>query len=298
MSEDQLRRALRAVDDLTPPDDDLFVQRALLRGRARAGRRRARVLGAAAAVALVGTVGAGWAATHLPGGSSTTAAGRAADAQARGGDEGTGAVEPNAAPPAPGLPGPSATPGAVPPGLPLPSATAPGGAGNGVPPQRDTSGWLSGASSPQRTAFDALAPTLMAAYGDVFGGAYATDATNTHVVVTVTRHDEGLEALVRSAMPAPSDVDFRVVANTAARKGAVAARVRADLAAWRLQGVAITAVAVDARADRVLVTVTEPAAAPPVERRYGSDVVRAVPAPASPGSPTLPNGSPPPAPQR
>ncbi|MCU1538335.1 MAG: hypothetical protein JWP82_2686, partial [Humibacillus sp.] len=58
--ERRLRKALGTVDDLEPPRDDLFVQRALLRGRARTARRRTSVLGAAAAVVVVGAVGGAW----------------------------------------------------------------------------------------------------------------------------------------------------------------------------------------------------------------------------------------------
>lgn len=297
MSEDQVRRALAAVDDLPPPRDDLFGDRALQRGRARAGRRRARVLGAVATVALVATLGAGWVVSRgvLGAGPSTTALAPAVEG-------GTGAPEPNAAPPAPPASG-DAVPGQVPTGQSPPGRSASPGSPGGMPPQLDLSPWLSGPSSPQRQAFDALAPTLVAAYGQVFGGAYATDPGNTHLVVTLTRRDPALEALVRSSMPSPSDVDFRVVANSAARKEQVAARVRADEPSWSLRGVTIAGVTVDARIDRVVVAVAEPGAAALVEGRYGAAVVRAVVVPDAsepdtPVTPKLPNGSPPPPLQR
>ena len=55
--EQRLRKVLGTVDDLEPPRDDLFMQRALLRGRARTSRRRSAMLGAAAAVVVGAVIG-------------------------------------------------------------------------------------------------------------------------------------------------------------------------------------------------------------------------------------------------
>ena len=52
-SEQQLRRALRTMNDLEPPTDELFVQRAVIRGRARTHRRRNTLIAAAAALVVV-----------------------------------------------------------------------------------------------------------------------------------------------------------------------------------------------------------------------------------------------------
>jgi hypothetical protein len=144
-----------------------------------------------------------------------------------------------------------------------------------VPPAKDGSVWLSGRDTPQRAILDELIPTLSVTYPDVFGGAYATDETNTHLVVTVTRRDAGLEALVTSSMPSPGDVAFAVVANTATRKQEVAARVAGDASGWLAKGVTVVDVRLDARADRVVVAVREEASVGLVEQRYGSDIVRA-----------------------
>ncbi|MDN5790449.1 MAG: hypothetical protein L0H25_06230, partial [Micrococcales bacterium] len=121
---------------------------------------------------------------------------------------------------------------------------------------------------------------------EVFGGAYATDPSNTHIVVTVTRHDPALEALVKGAMPDPGDVQFRVVEHTAAEKIRVAAQIRADIAMWRGRGVTIQQVLVDAQSDRVVVAVAPavgpikdsriPTAAAGIPKHYGADLVAVV----------------------
>ena len=248
MTEQQLRKALDAANDLEPPADELFVQRALQRGRARTARRRRSFVGAAAGVALVSVLGGTWLSAQQFGASTVTQGGSAGElaSPASGGSRSGDAAMGESAP------------------------------AQAATPPKDGSGWLTGRDSPQRAALDELAPTLSLTYPDVFGGAYATDAANTHLVVTVTRHDAGLEALVTSSMPSPGDVTFVVVANTAVRKQEVAARAAREAPEWLAKGVAIVGVRPDARADRVLVTVREAAAVSLVEQRYGSDIVRAV----------------------
>ena len=59
-SEQQLRRALRAMNDLQPPTDELFVQRAVIRGRARTNRRRNTIVAAAAALVVIAGGGGAW----------------------------------------------------------------------------------------------------------------------------------------------------------------------------------------------------------------------------------------------
>jgi hypothetical protein len=251
MTEHQLRKALDAANDLEPPADELFVQRALQRGRARTARRRSALVGAAAGVALVTVLGGTW----LSGqqfGTGTATQGQSAGGMAQDGSEGSGGSRF----------GDTAT-GEVAPARPQ------------VPPAKDGSVWLTGRDTPQRAALDELIPTLSLSYPDVFGGAYATDETNTRLVVTVTRRDAGLESLVTSSMPSPGDVAFAVVANTAARKQEVAARVADDASGWLAKGIPIVDVRLDARADRVLVTVREAAAVSLIEQRYGTDIVRA-----------------------
>lgn len=307
-TEQQLRKALGVVNDIEPPQDDLFVQRAVSRGRAKAARRRSAVLGAAAGVALVGVLGGGWIAGPLrPSTESTTAAQLNSRAE----------QGPDSAAVAPEVAGSSSMPtdatpgaGAGSPEVGSPKAGSPSaGSPGGVPAAGDTSIWLSGAVSPQRTAFDSIAPTLAAGYRETFGGAYATDPSNTHIVITETRHDPALEALVKGAMPAHDDVDFRLVEHTAAEKIRVAAQIRADIAMWRGRGVTIQQVLVDARTDRVVVTVapavgpikdsTLPTAAADIPRHYGADLVTVVRGRYSTlPQPKLPGGSLPPTLQR
>lgn len=273
-TDEQLRKALGAVNDLEPPPDDLFVQRAVSRGRARTARRRSSIVGAAAGVALVGVLGGGWVVGQLQGGGHVTAT----SGSAQGAPDTVGRAT----------------------GTPDTSGRATGVPTIHVPAARDTSIWLSGASSPQRTAFDAIAATVAANYPDVFGGAYATDPGNTHLVVTVTRHDAELESFVTHAMPAPGDVDFVVVGHTAAEKVRVAEQIRADTPAWTKQGLTIERVAIDARTDRVVVSVAPvPAlggaadsAADRLAQRYGPDLVVVSRAPSLRWSPpTSPHAS-------
>jgi hypothetical protein len=254
MTEQQLHQALSAANDLEPPADELFAQRALQRGRALTSRRRNVIVGAAAGVALVGVLGGTWLAgqsvrsdTAMSSGGAERAADSARDGsapalgpQVQGG--GTAPVE------VPGRPGVEA---------------------------QHTSGWVSGRVTEQTAALEELVPTLTLTYGDTFGGAYATDPTNTHIVVTLTQRHPELEALVSSLMPDPSDVSFELVRNTALRKQEVAAKVTSDAPQWRAKGVTIVAVRLDARADRVAVTVREAAGVAAIEQAYGTDVVRA-----------------------
>lgn len=259
MTEQQVRRALGAANDLEPPADDLFVERALQRGRARTGRRRSILVGAAASLALVGVVGGTWVSSQgLREGfsvSAGSAGGSAEDAgvpqSASGGDKSGGGQSGG------GQSGPVEAPGR--PGI---VAT-------------HSSGWVAGRVTPQTAALEEMVGTLTLNYADVFGGAYATDETNTHLVVTLTRRHPELEALVVALMPDPGDVSFEVVSNTALRKQEVAAQVTADAAQWRSKGVTIVGVRLDARADRVVVAVREATGVAAIEDRYGKDVVRA-----------------------
>ena len=59
-SEQQLRRVLGTMNDLQPPTDELFVQRAVIRGRARTSRRRSGLMGVAAALVLMAGGGGVW----------------------------------------------------------------------------------------------------------------------------------------------------------------------------------------------------------------------------------------------
>ncbi|WP_076263392.1 hypothetical protein [Intrasporangium flavum] len=267
----QLRKALAMTNDLEPPRDDLFAQRALMRGRARTARRRNAVLGSAAAVVLVGVVGAGWA---LSGGqnASSTSAGSAAGAPERMSDKGTDAGAPGIAPDATGS---------------LGSGSGPSLQGTQVPPARDTSEFFGTLHTPATRAFDAVSTTVTTRWPDVFSGAYADDPTGSSVVVAVTRHDPSLESFVTGAMPAGS-VRFVAATHTWDEKVQVAQQVRDDAPVLKAQGVLVHGVGIDARGDRVVVSADERSAPGTLEQRYG-DVVRVVATTASvPGK--LPDG--------
>lgn len=245
MTEPQLRRALGAANELEPPRDDLFVQRALERGRARVGRRRRIVVGAAAGIALVSVLGGTWLGIQSGGTSTAGSANRAAS-----GEAGAGGLD--------------ATSG------PHPALRAPTSPAFASGPR-----WITGRVTPERTALEAVIPTLEQTYPDTFGGVYATDSSNTRFVVTVTRRDPALETLVRSRLSEPGEVSFALVGHTAARKEQVARQVLRDAPDWLAQGVLIVGAGIDAHADRVVVTVREREAIAAVEARYGADIVRA-----------------------
>ncbi|HET8594548.1 MAG TPA: alpha-lytic protease prodomain-containing protein [Intrasporangium sp.] len=230
MSEHRLRKALGAVNDLEPPRDDLFVERAMSRGRARAHQRRSWLVGAAAAVVIVGAVGGTWVAGHQGQGMSASSAGAPEVASAQ--SDGSAARGPSPA---------ISTAPVVP---------------HEVPPARDLSGWFTGPMTPVRAAVEQLAPTLEARFPAVFAGAYAADAGNTRIVLCVTRSNPDLEALVRSSVPAGSDVEYRTVTHSISQLQGAVARVESERAALQAQGVTVLAVRVDARSNRVVVTTT------------------------------------------
>lgn len=265
----QLRKALATMNDLEPPRDDLFVQRAVLRGRARTSRRRSTVLGAAAAFVVVGAVGGSWLAANRGASSSSATAGSAAEVQRDTADNGaagpqsaggTGGAHPNLAPS-----GPSA------------------------PSARDRSHWFAGLTTPQTTAFATVEPTLVSRWPDVFSGAYAVDDAGTRVAVAVTRHDPDLEALVTGAMPAPGDVEFVVVSHSYAEKQRIVQQILEQRMLWRSKGVEVLGVRLDGRSDQVVVMADEGGSPGLIAQQYG-DIVRVVPTIAgSPGK--LPDGS-------
>jgi len=261
----QLRKALATMNDLEPPRDDLFVQRAVIRGRARTSRRRSTLLGAAAAFVVVGAVGGTWFAANQRATSSSMSAGSAAEAQ-KDTTSDNGAAGPQTF---------SWTQRPIDPGF--------------VPPMRDSTRWFEGLATPQTTAFATVEPTLVSRWPDVFSGAYAVDAAGTRVAVAVTRHDADLEALVTGAMPAPGDVEFVVVTHSYAEKENIAQQILRERMQWRSKGVEVLGVRLDGRSDQVVVMADEGSSPGLVARQYG-DVVRVVPAIAgAPGK--LPDGT-------
>ena len=259
--EAQLRKVLAMTNDLEPPRDDLFAQRALQRGRARTARRRNALLGAAAAVVVVALTGGGWAALRSVDRSVGTSAGSAASAPKDSAQEGTAGSSGGTA----GVAGPSA------------------------PSARDTSPFFGAVTSPATSAFEAVSLSVLDRWRDVFAGAYADDPAATRIVVTVTRHEPELESYVRGAMP-PGSVRFAVVRYPWVTKEQMAARVREDAQAWAADGVRILAVGIDPRSDRVVVTADEGDRSGRIVQRYGPivQVVRATAVPTLPDGSTLP----------
>jgi hypothetical protein len=267
----QLRKALSTMNDLEPPQDDSFAQRALMRGRARTSRRRSTLLGAAAAVVVVGAVGGTWLATNHGSSTSTASAGAASEVQRDSSATGTGS----------GARSPQSLSGSATPGGP--------GVAPSVPSARDTNQWFGTLSTRQTSAFDAIEPTVASRWPDVFSGAYAVDATGARVAVVVTRHDTALEAFVAGAMPSPTDVEFVVMSHSLAEKQKVAKEIIDQRMLWRSKGIEIIAVTQDARSDRVVVLADEGSSPGLIAQQYG-DIVRVVPStPATPGK--LPDGS-------
>ena len=177
-SEQQLRRALRTMNDLEPPTDELFVQRAVIRGRARTHRRRNTLIAAAAALVVVAGGGGAWLLQGgLPGATTASPASApevmsdqgsksGADSDARG--SAGGREQPTL----------SAGPDNVP-----------------VRPPGVASDWFVGPLTPQRAAIEGLAPELTTSWSAVFSGAWAKDDTNEHIVVALTHPDLALRTV-------------------------------------------------------------------------------------------------------
>lgn len=268
----QLRKALSTMNDLQPPRDDLFAQRALVRGRARTSRRRSTLLGAAAAVVVVGAVGGAWVSMNHGASSTTASAGAAGEAlkdtsTRAGGDSGARSPE--------SLAGPGSSNGS--------------GAAPSAPSARDTTRWFGTLSTPQTNAFTAIEPTVSSRWPQVFSGAYAVDAAGARVAVVVTRHDPAFESFVSQAMPSPNDVEFVVMSHSFEEKQKVAKEIIDQRMLWRSKGVQIIAVMQDARADQVVVMADEGSSPGLIAQQYG-DIVRVVPSTqTAPGK--LPDGS-------
>ena len=267
----QLRKALSTMNDLEPPRDDLFAQRALMRGRARTSRRRSTLLGAAAAVVVVGAVGGAWVSSNRGASSSSASSAGAASAEVQKDSSGSAGADNGARSPQ-SLSG-NGAPGAAP----------------SFPSARDTTRWFGTLSSPQTNAFTAIEPTVVSRWPEVFSGAYAVDAAGARVAVVVTRHDPELEAFVTRAMPSPTDVEFVVMSHSLEEKQKVAKEIVDQRMLWRSKGVQIIAVTQDARSDHVVVMADEGTSPGLIEQQYG-DIVRVVPSTqTAPGK--LPNGS-------
>ncbi len=254
----QLRKALSTMNDLEPPRDDLFAQRALMRGRARTSRRRSTLLGAAAAFVVVGAVGGAWVSSNHGASSSSASAGSAEVQKDSSGSAGqdNGARSPQS----------------------LSGTGVPGGPGvaPSVPSARDLNRWFGTLSTPQTNAFTAIEPTVVSRWPAVFSGAYAVDATGARVAVAVTRHDPDLEAFVTRAMPSPTDVEFVVMSHSLEEKQKIAKEIVDQRMLWRSRGIEIIAVTQDARSDQVVVMADEGTSPGLIEQQYG-DIVRVVP---------------------
>jgi len=265
-SEQQLRRALSTMNDLQPPTDELFVQRAIVRGRARTYRQRNVLAGVAAAVVLVAGGGGVWfLQSGLAGRQATTQAGAGPEAQydAKGG---TPALAPSA-PNAPSAPSESL----------------------GVLGSRDA-GLFVGPMTPERAAFESVLDQLTTTWASTYSGAWATDGTNTRIVVALTRPDPAVEDAVRAAMPSPGDVQFVTATHSYSAKSALADRIAGDSQSLRQEGITLASVAQDYRADRVAVAAYGTDVAQRLADRYGADWIT-VTALAEAPSGKLPDGS-------
>lgn len=255
-SEQQLRRALRTMNDLQPPTDELFVQRAVIRGRARTNRRRNALVAAAAALVVVAGGGGAWLLQGGLSGGPVPAAGSAPEVMSDAGSQSGAGNDARGSAGGGEQPTLSAGPDQVP-----------------VPAAEAGSDWFVGPLTPQRAAMERLAPELTTSWSAVFSGAYATDPTNTRIVVTLTRPDGALEDRIRSAMPSREDVEFAQAEHSYADKAALVRRISADAPALERAGVVISAVTQDSRADRVAVAASGTDAEARLHERYGADWV-------------------------
>ncbi|GAA6527441.1 hypothetical protein [Intrasporangium sp. DVR] len=263
-SEQQLRRALSTMNDLQPPTDELFVQRAVIRGRARTHRRRNALVGVAAAFVVVAGGGGTWLLQNgFPSGSLPSPASQA-EAGAAQGEYGTQMDTSG------GLETPRVAEGP-----------------ETLPFARQADGWFIGPMTPERAAIEELAPELTTTWGATFSGAWATDRSNTALVVAVTRRDAALEQLVRGALPDPSAVDFVEVEHSYADKARLVERIWLDSPTLESEGIVISSVAQDYRADRVAVAASGDRAAARLSERYGAEWVSVTELPKGPGG-TLP----------
>jgi hypothetical protein len=244
------------MNDLQPPTDELFVQRAVIRGRARTNRRRNTLVAAAAALVVVAGGGGAWLLQGVLPGASTNSPASAPEVMSdQGSRNGDGT---DAGGSAGGREEPTLTAG--PDNVPV----APAAAG---------SDWFVGPLTPQRAAVERLAPELTTRWSAVFSGAHATDPTNTSIVVAVTRPDGALEDRIRAAMPDPQDVAFVEADHSYADKAALVRRIWADSPALAKEGIVISTVTQDSRADRVAVAASGTDVEARVTERYGADWV-------------------------
>lgn len=132
--EQRLREAMRTVDQLQPPRDDLFVDRAVSRGRARANRSPRRALAAAGAAGVL--VLAAYGLSQLDGGASTATSSAPASAAASGAGEPPVATGAEPVIDVRAYVGPAVPEAAAAPGTRV--ATAPGAPMAGAPSGRDT----------------------------------------------------------------------------------------------------------------------------------------------------------------
>ncbi|HEX6056721.1 MAG TPA: hypothetical protein VFY98_12980 [Intrasporangium sp.] len=253
-SEQQLRRALRTMNDLQPPTDELFVQRAVIRGRARTNRRRNALLAAAAAFVVIASGGGAWLLQGgLPGATSASPASAPEVMSDQGSKSG---ADSDAAGSAGGReqpfsPGPDNVP--VRPGV--------------------GSDWFVGPLTPQRAAIEGLAPELTTDWASTFSGAWAKDETNQRIVVALTHADLDLERWISANVRDATAVEFVTATHSYADKAALAARILSDSALLNQQGIVISTVTQDARADRVAVAASGTDAAARLQERYGADWV-------------------------
>lgn len=265
-SEQQLRRALRTMNDLQPPADELFVQRAVIRGRARTHRRRNALVAAAAALVVVAGGGGAWLLHGGLPGAQTASSASAPEVMSDSGSQ--GAPEGGAG----GREQPTFSAG--PDKAPVPSAAA-------------GSDWFVGPLTPQRAAIEALAPELTTAWASTFSGAWAKDGTNQRIVVALTHPDLDLERWISANVRDATAVEFVTATHNYADKAALVRRISADAPALATEGIVVSTVRQDFPADRVAIAASGTDAEARLKERYGADWVTVTPLPAGPGGTLL-----------
>lgn len=245
MTEDQLRRQMHRVDELTPPADG-FESKAWYAGRQRLARRRAWTTGLAGAAVAVAAVGAGVLVVTLPRQSASTTASGAAGA--------AGAEQGPAVEDGPGSAGSTAGPSADERAGEVPGGQVPG-APAATPTTRPspTTLPLTGTSpydwnTPQAVdAVAAVQATLSAPPFDEVFTALRVDRSGPqpYLLVHLTRFDAPAMRATAAGFPPGTPIAFAQSAYSAKACAATLTRVQADEPQLAAEGYAVTKVSCD-----------------------------------------------------
>lgn len=271
MSEDteleaRLRKALSGVNELEPPPDDLFVDRAVSRGRAKAHQTHRGWLVAAGAAGVLAVGGGGWwLSTHGGGGSMPSSAAGAwsspADSAVREAVTGLAADAPNGGGSAPSTSAPvSPTTGT--PEAPTTPVAVPTGEQFFTP--------FDGPPS-ARQSIDPALEYLLSEQRDSFVGAWVGDGG---IVLAFTRADPSAQEQVRALAAPGTQLTFTTGRFSVAEQGALMQRVASDVATWASKGVSIQSIANDPRTGQLVLSGTPAAAQADLDARYGTGTTR------------------------